>query len=316
MRYLDSFLDGSATKRSNQQTLHLQFYYDDFNPLKNALSSSASKHKCSSMYFKILNISPQLASKRSCVLPFLIFYSKNFKSNKKQIFDFAKYEIDKLCNITLKINVVAFACDNLGAHELLGMSNFSASHFCRFCIMSKEEVNEIFETIPDFQRTTSSISNDYKIFLELDSNTARHYNGVCGPNLFKGMLYFSPDPHSFISCISHDIFEKIAPELITTTIFRMHRDKLLDSDEIYSVLNKFNYNPRDRQNPINFESSLGSLSANQERTLARVFLFVLRDHLPEHSYLFKGLIYLVNIIDMVFSPYFYRSWFKKIRKRN
>lgn len=320
-RYLDSFLDGSGTRGSDKQTLHLLFYYDDFNPLKNALSSSASKHKCSSIYFKILNVSPQLASKRSCVLPFLIFHSKNFKSNKQQIFDLVKKEIDKLSNRTifinrqtLKFNIVAFACDNLGAHELLGMSSFAATHFCRYCIMSKSEVNEIFEPIADFGRTADSLANDYQVFLQLESNTVKHFNGVCGPNLLDGMLNFCPDPFAFIACVSHDIFEKIAPELITTTISRMHHDKLLNSDEIYNILNKFEYNTRDRQNPINFVSSLAALSASQGRTFARVFLFVLRDHLPKESHLFKGLQHLVNIIDMVFSPYFYHSWLKKLEK--
>ena len=98
-RYLDSFMDGSKYNRSSSNTLHFLFYYDDFNPLLNNLSSNASQYKCSSIYFKILNISPQLASKRSCVMPFMIFYSRDFKINKQQIFEFVT---KKLANFAAK----------------------------------------------------------------------------------------------------------------------------------------------------------------------------------------------------------------------
>ena len=37
-RYLDSFMDGSKFRSSSGHTLHLLFYYDDFNPLLNCLS--------------------------------------------------------------------------------------------------------------------------------------------------------------------------------------------------------------------------------------------------------------------------------------
>ena len=59
---------------------------------------------------------------------------------------------------------------------------------------------------------------------------------------------------------------------------------------------------------------MAGLSASQGRTFARVFLFVLKDHLPHNHELFKGLVHLVNIVDMVFSPFFYQSWYKKLEK--
>ena len=278
-RYLDSFIDGSKFRSSSGHTLHLLFYYDDFNPLLNCLSANSSKYKCSAIYFKILNISPLLVSKRSCVMPFMIFYSRDFKTNKQQIFENATKKINDLCektaiidNVIYNFNVVAFACDNLGAHELIGMSNFNASHFCRFCIMSKKEVQEIYKPVEDFNRSLETNLQDYQVYCQLANPTIRHINGICGLNLLGSMTNFLPEPFSFVSCISHDLFEKVVPETITTIIARMHRDKLINSDQIYHILNEFSYNRADKQTPINFESIFAGLSASQGRTFARVFL--------------------------------------------
>ena len=113
----------------------------------------------------------------------------------------------------------------------------------------------------------------------------------------------------------HDLFEKIVPEVITTTIARMHRDKLLDADEIYRILNQFTLNSFDRQNPINFESSLSALSSSQGRTFCKIFLLALEGKLPYNDPLFQGFLLITSIVDMVYSPFFYKSWFQILESK-
>ena len=254
-------------------------------------------------------------------MPFLIFYSKNFNSSKSEIFKFVIEKLNEFLAKTIKINgliynfkIIGCACDNLGAHELLGMSNFNASHFCRYCKLSKTEVQELFLPVDALERTELTNSQDYEVYQSVKSLNFAHVNGINGVTLLKGISNFDISPFSFISCTSHDIFEKIVPELINTTISRMHRDRILNSDSIYSILNDFKYNSHDRQNPINFLSPLSSLSASQGRMFARTFLLVLKGHLPTDSHLFQGFLHLVRIIDFVMSPFFYKSWTKKLEK--
>ena len=315
--YLDNIFDGSfSSPRPN--TIYVSLYYDDFNPLLNSLSSNSKNYKCSSIYIKVLNVSPLLASKRSCVLPFSIFHSKHFAADKDIIFDHLTDDINQFFESGVTVNsthydfvLVGISCDNLGAHELLGMSNFNASHVCRFCLMSKTENQEIFVEDNKLIRNMDSMSQDLDTFKKI-STVVAHVNGICGANLFSKLSNFDAEPIHFFSCMSHDLFEKVVPEVITTTIRRMHKERLIDETSIYSALNNFEYSYADRQNPVNFESSLASLSASQGRMFGKLFLFVLRNLLPQNHPLFQGLILIVDIVDMVYAPFFYKSWFSEL----
>ena len=109
------------------------------------------------------------------------------------------------------------------------------------------------------------MSIDLKTFNAINDPKKLHVNGVNGPCLFSNISCFDHDPYSFVSCTSHDMFEKIIPEFINTLIARMDHDKLINSKEIYDTLHNFVYNSHDKQNLINFLSSLFSMSASQER---------------------------------------------------
>ena len=176
--YLDNIFDGDAlSRKSKSNTIFLIIYYDDFAPLLNSLSSNAQSYKCSTIYLKIANISPLFASKRSCVLPFAIFYAKDFNSNKVDIFKFIVSKLNVFLDNGCIINgsnyyfsFVGCSSDNLAAHELLGMSGFSATHFCRFCTMSKEEVQEVYHHNPLLSRDSQSFDLNLKVFQKMKSN--------------------------------------------------------------------------------------------------------------------------------------------------
>ena len=245
--------------------------------------------------------------------------SENFSKFKVDIFDFISLKLNELTSSQIIIDSVSYsfqfigcAADNLAAHELLGMSSFSASHCCRFCSMSQEEAQHLFRADKNLMRSKSSLSNDYSTYLILKSKNKLHVNGVNGPYLLSKLSGFTHHPFSFISCISHDLFEKIIPEFITTLIARMNHDRLLNSDLIYQKLSEFNYTSSDKSNPINFYSNLSSLSASQGRRFFKTYLLALKDFLPYNHQLFKGFITLNRIIDMVYSPFFFKSWFKKL----
>ena len=315
--YLENIFDGSAI-HPVENTIFISLYYDDFNPLLNSLSSNATRYKCSAVYLKILNISPLLASKRACVMPFAVFYSKNFASEKSKIFIKLKENLNLILSDSLTVNdktyhfkLVGCSCDNLGAHELLGMSNFSAKHCCRFCKMSFEERQELYRPNKLLKRTKKSLKIDHEVFKNLKGGVS-HVYGVKENNLLYNIVDYSPEPETLFSCISHDLFEKVIPDVITTVITKMHRDKLLNQDEIYSALNSFPYNAKDKQNPINYSGNLSCLSASQGRTFCKVFLFVLKGKLPYNSPLFDAFILLTSIVDMVYSPFFYKSWFPSL----
>ena len=317
--YLESILDGSKCQ-VGENRIHILLYYDDFAPLLNQNFSNATQYKCSTIYLKIANVSPLVSSKRSCVLPFAIFYAKDFKDHKQQIFDFLNEKLNVfvssniiLDDICYSFRIAACVSDNLAAHELLGMTlGFRASHFRRFCLMSKEECQHIYSPIKALFRSKKNMKQDLATFRVMGGPSKLHVNGIIDSCLLEGLADFDSGPYSFVSCISHDIFEKVCVETLNTVIWRMDHEKLLDMDQIYRTLHTFEYNAHDRQNPINFLSKLSSMSASQGRMFCRTFLLALKGKLPYDNPLFNGFLHLVRIADMIMAPYFYKSWYKSL----
>ena len=320
---LFSFLDGS--RKYDSSTVHLAIYFDDFNPLLNALGPASSKHKVTSVYLKILNLDPFFQSKRTFIIPFACFYSKsaNFEEAKVNTYNFLVSEVNKLIesgisNSLYNFRVRFFVGDNLACNEVCGMvKSFKASHCCRFCLMSEEETNEIYEEDSNLLRKPGSHEENLEIFeqVKVINKKISHVNGVKGTNLLKNILNFDCESYNFLSCISHDIFEAIVPQMVETTLGRLIKDKFVHCsfDNLLKILNSFKLASKDSSNQFYLKPGI-TCSASQGRTLIKIVLFALKDLIPENCPICMGLVHLNNIVNIVFAPFFFKSWMPILKR--
>ena len=313
-----SFLDGSSGP-SSCNIISLAVYFDDFNPLLNSLGTASSNYNVTSVYIKILNLNPLFQSKRDFILLLACFYSKNCKDSelKPLIYNFLSSQLNNLLSSGVEgynyhFNIHFFVGDNLASNEICGMvKSFKSSHYCRFCLMSSEECNEIFSEDINLLRGLSHNRNLFTLNqIKPKNKQISHVYGVKGPNLLKSLINFESDSSCFLSCISHDLFEGIVPRLIESTLGRLIRDKILKErfDDLVGLLMSFKLNSKDSSSRFYISNGI-SCSSSQGRTLAKIFLFALRNKIPSDCFLCKGLVHLNNIINMVSAPFFFKSSF-------
>ena len=272
-----------------------------------------------------MNLNPIFQSKRGFIIPFACFYSKsvNFEYKKNSVYNFFVSEVNKLTesgipNIPYNFRVHFFVGDNLACNEVCGMvKSFKASHCCRFCLMSEQEIDEIYEEDPSLLRTAGSHLENLDVFKQVKDINKKisHVYGVKGPNLLENLLFFDCQSYNFLSCISHDIFEAIVPQMVETTIGRLIKDKFVNIsfDSILKVLNSFKLNSNDSSNQFYLKPGI-SCSASQGRTLIKVILFAIKDLVPHDCPICKGLVHLNNIINIVFAPFFFKSWLPTLKR--
>ena len=136
-----------------------------------------------------------------CLLQFFI---QNTFPLKRKKFNELKARLSSLLsnqlivkNETFHFKLVGCSCDNLGAHELLGMStSFSAKYSCRFCKMSSTERQELYRPNKFLKRTHKSLTLDHEVFQNLKGSVS-HVYGVKGINLMQNIIDYSPELEIF-----------------------------------------------------------------------------------------------------------------------
>lgn len=320
MPFYSSILDGKQLK-NHQSMIHLALYIDDFDPLIKSVYSGRSKQKVTGVYLKVLNISNHLSGKRSLLFPFCLFSNSGSDSDKKKIYsffskllvEFLEKEFD-LDGIKYKFNIPVCCSDNLAAHEILGLSTPSCSHPCRFCSESTQAIQENYHPVKPLIRTPENIALFLTTFkqLKIQGLADKHYEGVKDERLLD--IPSLKSPFCFPSCISHDFFEKIIPDVLFTSLSRLKHERIIDLKFCIDCLNEFQVNSYDSQNRFNASATGFSGSSGQMRSLMRVFIFALKDILPLNHPLCKGIKLAHQIFLILNCPFFYKSWRSKLQK--
>jgi len=151
---LSDISDGMMFKQneffqSNLSGLQILLYQDSFEAV-NPLGAARGKHKLLGVYFTLGNLHPAVRSRIDTLQLVIICkerYLKEFGANvvfKPLLDDLMSLEtigIDN-GNETVKGAVVSILGDNLGSHFIGGfVESFSGSgHFCRFCMITNEDM--------------------------------------------------------------------------------------------------------------------------------------------------------------------------------
>lgn len=152
-----SFNDGSLLRENSflcedELKLPLILYIEDFE-ICNPLGTSRKKHKVTAVYWVFADIHATLRSTLTS-----IYLTILCKANDVNQYGYAKVLDPLLRDLksfedegifvsslgkVVKGTVLAVVADNLGAHSIGGfVESFSASHFCRFCIGERSQIQE------------------------------------------------------------------------------------------------------------------------------------------------------------------------------
>lgn len=318
--FMDGVMDGNWQKLG-KNVIYLAVYVDDFNPLLNSFYYGPNNYKSTGIYLKIINLSPKLSSKRSIVCPFAV--ASISKGDSSHVYNFISDKINHFCStfsysskdsdVILKFQPLVCCADNLAAHELLGLSTPACSNPCKHCLESTASIQENYVSQKEMERTPENMKISSKVFdtLKLDNRTLNHVDGVKSIPLLK--IPGLDNPLNFPPCISHDLFEKIVPDVIFLILKRLDYDKLVNIESLIKSINCLHLSSKDNANPFKVDFKGFKGSAAQMRTMFKILLFAIHKDLPDDSNIVKGVYLLKDICDIIMSPFVYKPWVKTLR---
>lgn len=219
---MDGIIFEQKKRISNDLTLYLQFYMDEFE-VANPLGAKTGKQKQLAVYFTILNLETKYRSKLKNI--HLALLAKNVWVEK--------YGLDVLLSPLIKdLNILAtsgfnveingtnhnnkgevlfISGDNLSLHKLGGFSQcFNSGRVCRFCLASKPGLSQM-------QAQVNSVQVD---------PTLKSIYGVNGPCIFSNLSNFDVTKH-LAPDIMHDVLEGVIPLILKHLICAVIRTRFV-----------------------------------------------------------------------------------------
>lgn len=208
----------------------------------------------------------------------------------------------------VKGTVLAVVADNLGAHSIGGfVESFSASHFCRFCIGERSQIqeHEVGEGLFP-PRTKSNYAMHVKA--ALSDPAEGHHCGVKRQcpisdrlSKFHAISGYPPDA-------LHDLLEGIVPVEISLCLDVLIRKKYISLQELNHSIRCFPYKWSDKRNcpqPIaphfNLRKSVGG-NAHENWCLLRMMPLMIGDKVPEDKPAWEVLMNLKDVVELVMAP--------------
>lgn len=146
-----SFLRENSFLRGGELKLPLILYIDDFE-VCNPLGTSRKKHKITAVHWVFADIPATLRSSLVSIYLAILCkaddvnqygYPKVLEPLLKDLKSFNDGIFVPSLGKVVQGTVLAVVADNLGAHSIGGfVESFSSSHFCRFCIGEKSQIQE------------------------------------------------------------------------------------------------------------------------------------------------------------------------------
>lgn len=288
------FCCGSTFKQKffeeNKNCIKLQIYADEFDPCS-ALQSKAGIHKTLGVYFSIRNIPLKFQSKLKNIYLVCLCNGDDLKTKSTDcnniwrpiVRDIAYLEevgITVGDNQNIKGTLTNLSFDNLEANTALGFAgSFSASYYCRFCMLSKTECQTT--TVDDAQQHRSK--SDYQNQLQTVQNSEKvnfsETKGVKYHCVLNELRYFNVIDNPTCD-VMHDHNEGSIPYLLKSFLDLCFKLKLFSADQLDFMFQFHNYGWLNRKNKpsaihvIDRKRSLGQ-NATQSICLFRNLPFVL-----------------------------------------
>lgn len=222
--------------------------------------------------------------------------------------DFKRLESDGITSKEGNIKAVLthLSFDNLGANDSLGFaSSFSASYYCRFCLLSKAECQHTTHDDSDKRRTIE----DYEAQVQIIANSEKVvYNETKGVKYYctlNDLHYFHVINNPTVD-VMHDHNEGSIPYLLSIFFEHCFSNKVFSLEQLRDMVQFHDYGWLNRKNvPSQIKLEVRSLGQNGSQSIC------LFRHLPFILYKFKGdsnfislwkcVQYLLQIMVIVYS---------------
>ena len=320
---LESVWDGSRSKNmplwsTEGLPILLRLYQDDIE-VANPLGANSGVYKLTMYYFSILNLPPAyhaLLCHQHLVCVAMATDIKALSHNPVcELVTKDVRELEDGFNLgTIRVygTLVALSGDNLGLNGIIGLvESFSANHYCRFCMMSKDhcqknhscsEANRMSRNHAEHKAHTSQKSPDTR-------NT-----GVVRPCSLDDIRYFKAI-ESFTPDIMHDLLEGVMKLEVALVLESLISKAVITLKQLNHLINTFNYGytdvgnqPRllrkstaakkERPNMINMKQSASGMWC-----LFRTLPVMIGDYVPSGSKEWELYRLLSEITAFAFRPY-------------
>lgn len=311
-----SLFQCNALFSQRRHAIQIQLYYDDFETA-NPLGSKKGIHKLGCLYFILRNLPPKFNSVLTNIHVISLFHSQDLK--KYGFDDILKPFIDDLKTLEtegievpfsdtpLLGSVVQVTGDNLGLHGLFGfVESFSATHFCRFCLITKDESQSVFtEDHPGLVFRTREIHTEHCAAL-CENHLLVSTFGVKKTCLLNTLNFFHTSENYAVD-IMHDLLEGVVQYELKLVFRYLIEQKCVSLEALSQRIHSFNYGYIERKNrPSWLKLDEGSkdlgLNAIQSWCLVRNTPLILGDVVNKNDSCWNLLLLLIQIVNIVFSP--------------
>lgn len=299
-----------------KNALQIQLYYDDFETA-NPLGSKKGIHKMGCIYFILRNLPPKFNSVLTNIHVISLFHSQDLKKYgfdpilKPLIDDIKILEKEGIAvpfsESPLLGSVIQVTGDNLGLHGLFGfVESFSATHCCRFCLITKEELQSVFtEDHPGLVFRSREIHSEHCAALRENPLLV----SVCGvkKTCLLNTLQFFHTCDNYAVDIMHDLLEGVVQYELKLVFQYLVNQKLLSLETLSQRIQSFNYGYTERKNrPSSLKMDEGSkdlgLNAIQSWCLIKHTPLIFGDKVDRNNSYWNLLLLLIQIVNIVFSP--------------
>lgn len=291
--------------------IQLQIAYDDFE-ICNPLGPVAGRHNISGFYLSIRNVPIQFRSKIDNIYINCVCNANDLKTQNTDynnvwdviVRDVQELEqkgviIDRANNVRLRGTIVQLAGDNMAVNSGLGFSgSFSASFYCRICMMSHEECQRATIDDPTKHRTKQNYEDCLRKAEELTKADLKVTKGIkynCNLNKCE---YFHIIENPTVD-IMHDVLEGAIPFALKQLFIQCIAAKLFTIDQLNSLVIFHNYGsantPKKPSNIFLDKQALGQTASQM------LCLFL---HLPLILYKFRENIAVIQNWPLIESLYY------------
>lgn len=225
----------------------------------NPLGSKTSIHKLAAFYFSLQNFPPVENSQLSSIYLLILAYSEDVKNMngfdkilEPFIRDMKKLESEEgvVLNIDnelirVRATLTVLCADTLAAHDLLGFLSPSARHFCRVCMVSRQELHLNCSAMGELRTTDSFAAHVEQVKARPAFATEC---GVKRASPLSKLKYFSVTEDAPFD-IFHDMCEGVNHLVIILALYQfIVVEKLFTVSQFNARAQAFNYGIPDRKN--------------------------------------------------------------------
>lgn len=281
-------------------------YADDFG-INNPLGSKANKNSMCNFYYSF-PCKPEKNSKLddvflACSIKSAFVKKYGNKCYEPLIETLKRIEVD---GITIKSNgriknvhfiMGLFLGDNLGLNIALGFSkSFSATYYCRFCLIHKS----VAQTLTCEDGTILRNRSNYRASIESGKLVENGLNTICA---FNNIPSFHCT-ENFAVDIMHDLFEGICHYVITDALVHFIKVmKYISIETLNNRLKVLSYDDHDKGNEKLFiskselEKRRLKMSAKQMMAFCQYFTIIIGEFIPSEDLIWLFLLNFFELID-------------------